>query len=55
MPRSHGDVSGLVDHMGAIADLDGDGVQPESLDRGPLLGPVLPGQDLLADLVGDLC
>ena len=48
-----GDVGGLVAHVSTVFDLDHQSVQIDHrIQR--LQRPPLPGQDLLADLVGDL-
>src|SRR5699024_1516739 len=51
--HAHGDVSGLVPHVGSVADLDHDRVQVDHrIQR--VQRTRLPGQYLLSDLVGDV-
>ena len=51
--HAHGDVSGLVTDVGAVADLDHQGVEIDDRIK-RLQGPALPGHHLVADLVDDL-
>ena len=51
--HAYRDMRGLVGHVSPVADLDHDGVEVDHRVEA-VQWPVLPGQYLLADLVGDL-